>query len=119
MKPYIHARNSVRKWGGIPEDYLQIHDFFDESKAHVADMRHRSLLHHSFGIYLAERVFGHNITNSDGKLVSVRDVGEQHVIEDCGRIPSVWHYLQGMPMYDWLGGRGRNGGTRVEMEIVD
>lgn len=105
MKPYLHAKASVKKFGGVPEDYLKIHDFLDSSKAHFPDMRHRALLHSSFGIYLAETVFGHNITNSDGKLVSVRDVAEHHVIEDMGRIPTVQDYLVGMPYYDWLGGK--------------
>ena len=107
MKPYLHGKNSAKRWGGKPEDYQAIHDFLDSSKAHFADMRHRALLHSSFGIYIAEKVFGINITNSDGKLVSVRDVCELHVIEDMGRIPSVHEYLVGMPMYEWLGGKKR------------
>ena len=107
MKPYQHAQGSVRRWAGIPEDYLAIHDFIDESKAHHADMRHRAMLHNSFGIYICERLFGHNITNSSGRLVSVRDIAEQHIIEDMGRIPSLQDYLEGMPFYDWLGGPKR------------
>jgi hypothetical protein len=64
MKPYDHAKTSVRRWRGKPEDYLPIHDFLDESKAHHADMRHRALLHNSWGIYPCERLFGHNLSNS-------------------------------------------------------
>ena len=116
MKPYLHGKNSVRKWGGVPEDYQPIHDFLDSSKAHVADMRHRAMLHNSFGIFLCEKVFGINITNSDGKLVSVRDIAELHVIEDMGRIPTVQDYLQGMPLYNWLGGPKKT--TRV-IPLVD
>jgi hypothetical protein len=107
MKPYLHARVSVKKWGGVPEDYLKVHDFLDESKAHFADMRHRALLHNTWGVYLCERLFGHNIKNSDNRLVSVRDIAEQHIIDDMGRIPSVQDYFQGMPMYNWLGGPAR------------
>jgi hypothetical protein len=107
MKPYLHAKASVRRWGGVPEDYLPIHDFIDESKAHHADMRHRAMLHNSWGIYICERIFGHNITNSGGKIISVRDIAEEHIIEDMGRIPSITDYLQGMPFYAWLGGRKR------------
>lgn len=114
MKPYLHARVSVKKWGGKPEDYLPIHDFLDESKAHFADMRHRALLHNSFGIYLAERIFGHNIQVGE-RLVSVRDIAEQHIIDDMGRIPSVQDYLQGMPMYDWLGGPKRKPTRTIDM----
>src|SRR3546814_3683523 len=38
---YHHALSSVRKWGGIAEDYLPLHQWFDESKAITADFRHR------------------------------------------------------------------------------
>jgi hypothetical protein len=31
--PWKHAENSVRKFGGKAEDYLPIHNWFDESKA--------------------------------------------------------------------------------------
>lgn len=107
MKPYLHGKISSKKFGGKPEDYLKIHDFIDSSKAHFPDMRHRALLHNSFGVYIAEMVFGTNITNSEGKLVSVRDVAEYHVIDDLGRIPTVQDYLEGMPFYPWLGGPKR------------
>ena len=104
MKPYYHARNSVKKHGGKPEDYLPIHDFIDSSKAHIADIRHRALLHSSFGIFLAEQVFGTYLTNSDGIKVQVRDIAEEHVIDDMGTIPVVADWLRTMPVADWLGG---------------
>lgn len=104
MKPYLHGLNTVKKYGGKPEDYQAIHDWFDQTKAHHPDMRHRAILHSSFGIFLCEQVFGINITNSDGKLVSVRDIGEQHVIDDMGTIPTIQDYLKDMPFYPWLGG---------------
>ena len=31
--PYHHAVRSARLFGGAPEDYLAVHDWFDESKA--------------------------------------------------------------------------------------
>jgi hypothetical protein len=105
VKPYLHGLVSVKKWGGKPEDYQEIHDFLDSPKSAHPDMRHRALLHNSFGCFIAERVFGVNITNSDGKLISVRDIAEQHIIDDMGTIPTVSQYLDGMPFYDWLGGR--------------
>lgn len=108
MKPYLHGKNSVKRFGGVELDYQPIHDFLDSSKACFPDMRHRAILHSSFGIYIAERVFGTYITNSTGQVVQVRDVAEKHVIEDMGRIPTVGDYLRGMPMYNWLGGPVRN-----------
>lgn len=121
MKPHLHGKISARRFGGKPEDYQAIHDFIDSSKAHVPDMRHRAILHSSFGIYITERVFGTLITNSDGKQVSVRDVAEQHVIDDMGTIPTVQDYLQGMPMYDWLGGpkRERDSNKTATGEAID
>src|SRR5688572_24130540 len=56
--PYHHALSSVKKWGGQVEDYLPIHSWFDETKALLADFRHRALRHHAEGIFLCERFFG-------------------------------------------------------------
>jgi hypothetical protein len=114
MKPHLHARNSVKKYGGQPEDYQAIHDFFDSSKSSVADVRHRAMLHSAWGIFLVERVFGTCIVNSDGKQVSVRDIGEDHVIEDLGFIPTMEHWLRNMPIEPWMSGTKR-GGTRTKI----
>lgn len=98
MKPLVHARASVRRYGGTVEDYLPIHDFFDSTKAAWADTRHRAVLHSTFGIFLVERIFGTYITNSDGRQVSVRDVGEDHVVEDCGFIPTIERWFRDLPV---------------------
>lgn len=108
MKPYLHAKRSARKWGGVPEDYLPIHDLIDSPKSSFCDIRQRAVLHSAFGIYLAERVFGATITNSDGKKVSTRDVAEHHVIEDLGRIPSVGDWLKNLPVEPWMWGEARH-----------
>lgn len=105
--PLDHARSSAKKYGGTPADYLHIHAWFDESKAHIADVRHRALRHHSEGIFLCERLFGVSIVNSDGRTVPVRFIGEQHVLEDLGRIPSVSDWLSEMPIRLWMGPRSR------------
>lgn len=105
--PYHHALSSVRKWGGRVEDYLPIHNWFDESKAILADFRHRALRHHTEGIFLAERVFGVTLTNGDGRVVPVRWVGEQHVKEDLGRIPSAADWLTAIAPQPWMARTGR------------
>ncbi len=107
MKPYVHAVNSVRRYGGVPEDYLAIHDFFDSTKAAWADIRHRAVLHSTFGIYIVEKIFGTTITNSDGKIVNVRDIGEDHVVEDCGQIPTIEKWLSKTPVEDWMLSKGQ------------
>lgn len=104
MKPWQHARSSVKKWGGKEEDYLPLHDFFDSTKAAMPDIRHRAVLHNAMGIFLLERVFGPVVVNSDGKKVPTRDVGENHVLEDMGFIPSLEDWLDTMPIEPWMGG---------------
>lgn len=79
---YHHALSSARKWGGTAEDYLPLHQWFDESKEITADFRHRALRHHAQGIFELERVFGPTITVSTGRVVPVRLIGEQHVLEE-------------------------------------
>jgi len=102
MKPFQHARISAKKYGGKAEDYQHLHDFFDSSKQTLADMRHRAILHSAFGIFLLERVFGTTITNSDGKKVCIRDIGEDHVMQDLGFIPTVERWLRNLPVEDWM-----------------
>lgn len=114
MKPYAHALNSVKRYGGVVDDYLAIHDWFDSTKSAWADTRHRAVLHSTFGIYLCEQVFGHIITNSDGKRVHVRNVGEDHVTEDLGKIPTIEEWLKDLPREDWMLGRGMK--TRIKEE---
>ena len=101
--PYHHARSSARKFGGVPEDYLEVHSWFDQTKASWADLRHRAVLHSSFGIFLCEQVFGVTITRkSDGKVVPTRLIGEQHVVEDLGKIPTLQDWLEDLPFKDWM-----------------
>lgn len=102
MKPYHHAVSSAQKFGGVPDDYMEIHNWFDESKAHMADLRHRALRHHSQGIFECEQKFGCTITSSLGRRVPVRAIGEQHVTEDLGRIPSVQDWLGQIRPVDWM-----------------
>lgn len=101
--PYHHAERSVRLFGGVAEDYLAIHNWFDESKAHLADFRHRALRHHSEGIFQCESLFGITLTNGDGRIVPVRIIGEQHVKDDLGWIPSVKDWLQHIEPQPWMG----------------
>jgi hypothetical protein len=100
--PYHHAVSSARKYGGKPEDYQNIHDWFDASKAIIANWKHRALRHHAEGIFACEALFGTTITNSDGKKVPVRFIGEQHVREDLGWIPSFADWIKEIPHQKWM-----------------
>ena len=105
MHPYYHAMSSVRKFGGKPEDYIEIHHWFDESKRYFANFRHRALRHHAQGIFECERVFGKTITNSDGRILPTRYIGEQHVLEDVGHIPSLQDWLEPIQAQPWMHNR--------------
>ena len=101
--PYHHAERSARLFGGSANDYLKIHEWFDESKSHLADFRHRALRHHSEGIFLCESIFGSVISNSENRNIPVRLIGEQHVKDDLGWIPSVKDWLQHIEPQPWMG----------------
>lgn len=103
-KPYVHALSSARKWGGEPDDYLPIHNLMDSSKGAIADSRHRALTHTSWFLWVLEQVYGSTITNSAGRTISVRDIGEQHILEDFGGrfIPTPQDYLEGMEVREWM-----------------
>ncbi|MGE4482919.1 DUF6915 family protein [Acidocella sp.] len=101
--PYHHALSSAKKWGGTAEDFLDLHTWFDESKMITADFRHRALRHHAEGIFMAERFFGHVLTLSTGRVVPVRLIGEQHVLEDLGFIPSFADWVKCIRPEPWMG----------------
>ena len=92
--PLVHAKSSAKQFGGTPEDYIKIHEWFDETKAWYGHSIHRVFRHHSEGIFECEKVFGSYFTNSDGKIVYTRYIGEQHVKEDCNNfIPSAKDWI--------------------------
>ena len=118
MHPYYHALSSVRKFGGKPEDYVEIHHWFDESKQYFANFRHRALRHHAQGIFECERVFGKTITNSDGRVLPTRYIGEQHVMEDIGHIPSLQDWLMPIQAEPWMHSRPQHTDKDISEESV-
>lgn len=102
--PLVHAERSARKWGGAADDYLPLHQWFDATKGHLADNRHRMLLHNSFGILLAEQVFGPCLTNGAGHPVFIRDLAAQHILEDLSFIPTLAQCLEDLPLRPWMAG---------------
>ena len=102
-----HAKSSAKRYGGVPADYVAIHKWFDETKHHHGDFRHRALRHHTMGIAECVEKFGDTITNSEGSEVSVRWIAEQHVREDHGSLPSVTDWLKKIAPEPWMGNRAR------------
>ena len=62
------------------------------------------LLHNSFGMLLAEQVFGPSLQNSAGRRVFIRDLAAQHIVEDLGFIPTVAECLGELPLRPWMSG---------------
>ena len=89
--PLMHARSSARKYGGEFEDYIHIHKWFDSTKGHFPNFKHRAILHNSFGMLLAEQVFGDYVTNSDGKMIEVRQIAYVINVEWLCALQSVAH----------------------------
>ena len=137
-KSDIHANSSMKKFGGKANDYIEIHEMLDSSKAYCADNRHRSLFHHTAGVYYMQKMFGVDfdeieklrskynlgeefvsdlltllkmnrlqgvhVLNSDNKKIHIRDIAEQHILEDFrGKfIPTMNDYLNNMNLKGWM-----------------
>lgn len=119
MHSYLHAQASARKFGGTPEDFLPIHQWIDQFKSTFGDVRHRALLHHAKGPWMAQEVFGVaiEIDRKDGsgkKKVMVRDIAENHIVEDLGWLPSPSDWLSCMECKVWMGGRKHKVMSRAE-----
>lgn len=104
---YQHSIAHAHKWGGVPEDYLHIDEFLDSSKQFFAGPAHRSLYHHTGGVFLCEKIFGKFITNSDGKRIPVRYIAEEHIKQDFGgRIPTPTDWMRTMSVPPEMLSRG-------------
>ena len=53
--PNLHSKSSAKKFGGIPEDYIHLHEWLDETKGWIGDSLHRMFRHHSEGIFEMEK----------------------------------------------------------------
>ena len=66
--PIIHAKSSAKKFGGIWEDYIHLHNWLDATKAWYGHSLHRMFRHHSEGIFEMEE------TNQENKIPLLGDV---------------------------------------------
>ena len=102
MVPYDHALLSTHRWGGRPEDYMNIHNFLDCTKGHYCKPAHRLILHNAFGMLLCEEMFGSVIQNSDGNEIAVREIARMHIVEDLGRVPTLQDWLENVDVQPWM-----------------
>jgi len=104
MTPYEHAKSSAEAFGGIADNYVDIHNWFDETKQFTGDWTHRAVRHHAVGVEMAVAIHGDYIMNSDGDKVPVKMVAELHIVEDCGFIPTIQDWLRPLKSFpeDWM-----------------
>lgn len=103
--PLIHSKSSVKRWGGIVEDYMPIHELLDSPKATMNNNTSRMLTHNIwFCQTIIPKIFGYCLTNSAGRVVDTVDIAMLHVSEDFrGKfIPTVQDYLQHMVIQPWM-----------------
>jgi hypothetical protein len=97
MNAIVHSELSVKRRGGILENYVALHDFCDSSKEVESTNKHRIYFHTLFGVKnFIIPIFGHTIINSDGKRANVKDLCEQdHILPDYrGRfIPTLTDFI--------------------------
>lgn len=103
--PEIHAKSSVKRWGGKVEDYLAIHELLDSPKETMNNNTSRMLTHNVWFCYkIIPKIFGYNITNSDGRSVDTIDIAMLHVAEDFRMkfVPTVQDYLKHLDVQPWM-----------------
>ena len=103
--PMIHAKSSVKRWGGSVECYLPIHELIDSPKATMNNNSSRMLTHNTWFAYtIIPKVFGYNIVNSDGKSVDTVDIAMLHIAEDYRMkfVPTPQDYLKHLEVQSWM-----------------
>ena len=55
---------------------------------------------------MLEEIFGTTLRLSSGWVLPIRFIGEQHGLEDLGRIPTVKDWLGKIQPESWMLGRG-------------
>lgn len=51
---------------------------------------------------MCEELFGPVLHNSDNRTIPTRYIGEQHVLEDLGKIPSMMDWYKTMKLERWM-----------------
>lgn len=95
MNYWKHALLTKKKFNGKAEDYLAIHQFIDISKLFYFDIKHRVLLHNTYGIDICIQKFGHTLINADGQTILIRDIAAEHCKEDLlGVVPTLNNWFK-------------------------
>jgi len=107
------ARGLAAKWGGVPDDYIALIDFFDKPGEFAPDNPDAASLitHNSFGIFLAEGLLGTVITLTETdeshqipQIISMRSAAEDLVYARIGSIPPAGNLAAHTRLKLWMCG---------------
>lgn len=107
------AKGLAARWGGTPDDYLALIEFFDKPREFAPDNPDAANLitHNSFGIFLAEELLGTTITLSDKtssgnqpQFISTRSAAEDLVYARIGSIPPAGNLAARTKLKLWMCG---------------
>jgi hypothetical protein len=101
------------RWGGVPDDYLELIGFFDKPCEFAPDNPDAAALitHNSFGIFLAEELLGTTITLTETgdslrfpQIISTRSAAEDLVYARVGSIPPAGNLAAHTRLKLWMCG---------------
>ena len=107
------AKGLAARWGGTPDDYLALVEFFDKPRKFAPDNSDAAdlITHNSFGIFLAEELFGTTITLSgktrsgnQPQFISTRSAAEDLVYARIGSIPPAGNLAAHTKLKLWMCG---------------
>jgi hypothetical protein len=107
------AEGLAARWGGVPDDYLALIDFFDKPFEFAPESPDAAAMitHNSFGIFLAEELLGTVIplteTNNARQvpqLISTRSAAEDLVYARIGSIPPAGNLAARTRLKLWMCG---------------
>lgn len=94
-------RLCAKKFGGEPDDYQILLDFFTQFD--TDDLRSRMILWHSFGIFTAEEALGVTFKRqSDDKDMPTRTVAETIINTNYNFIPTPLDWIKSMREEKWM-----------------
>lgn len=105
-----HCAEDARRFRGQPEDYKAVHETMQEWSHSPAG---RAVFFSSWGCYLIEEIHGIYFKNSEGLLVSTRDLAEQHILRALRCVPSLEQWLDPIQK-PWMAGQ-----RKVHFVLVD
>lgn len=96
------CEDSARRFGGVPEDYRHLHDWFANSLTWADTPAALIFRHHSFGCFEAEHCFGHILSLTGGGGIPTRVIVERRLQRLFDRLPAASDMLRHIHGERWM-----------------